>query len=498
MNFHELSTTILLISSLLLAVSFYNFILKKFVKEINHHKLLFTSGVFIFFSVLFAFESTITNWVNHKDTQYFIKIVLECLWWFSLFFIVNQIIHIFIWKRLLRQSGILIPKIFKDLVSLLFLILTVAAIVHFVFAKSVFGIFTASGVMAIILGYSAQATLSDVFAGIGLNTTKQFSEGDWIVVYGEMQTLTGKIIDVNWRFVNLLNIEGNILSIPNSVISQLFIENLSQPHGINKQSLTISIRQPLSPSRFKNILVETALQSSKVRNEPKPHAALIECSQDTSTYHLEYSTSEVNPILIKDEIYSALWYRCLRENILLTGHEMPERPVLSHDAISNFLRQIDLFHFLKEEEIQLLTQHSHYGLYGPPERLLIEGEHNHSLFLVYSGSASLYINSQTEKPVFFEAYETGDYFGEISMLTGAPCRGSLFIEEESIIIEVTHSNIAKLFKQRPELMEKMSAVVVKGVKAIENLRHAQIPVEGTDRHSLLESLLAHVRYFFKH
>ncbi|KTC67789.1 sulfate permease with a cNMP binding motif protein [Legionella birminghamensis] len=497
MNIHELSKTILLILSLLLAVNFYNFILKKFVKEISHHKVLFAAGVFLFFSVLYAFEKDITALVSGNDAQRFIKIVLECLWWFSLFFIANQIIHIFIWKRLLRQSGILIPKIFKDLVSLFFLIITVAAIVHFVFEKSVFGIFTASGVMAIILGYSAQATLSDVFAGIGLNTTKQFSEGDWIIVYGEMQTLTGKVIDVNWRFVNLLNVEGNLLSIPNSVISQLFIENLSQPHAVNRQSLTITISQAISPYRFKRILIETALQSCKVHNEPEPCATLMECGQETSTYHLEYTTAEINPLFLKDEIYSVLWYRCLRENILLTGQVIAEKPILTADEISQFLQQIDLFHSLNGEEIQFLVEHCHYGLYGPPERLLIEGGHNDSLFLVYSGSASLYINSQTEKPLLFESYEAGNYFGEISMLTGAACRGSLFMETECLIIEITHDTIGKLFAARPELMEKMSTVVVKGVKAIENLRHAQIPVEGTDRHSLLQSLLAHVRYFFR-
>ncbi|WP_207385255.1 mechanosensitive ion channel family protein [Legionella lansingensis] len=475
--------------------------MKKLVKNVTQYKLWLACGLFIFFSFLFAFETQIISFSKHKEFQYFIQTVLECLWWFSLYFLANQIINYFIWNKWLLQSGVIVPRIFKNLVSLVFLILTVAAIVHFVFAKSVFGIFTASGIMAIILGYSAQATLSDVFAGIGLNTTKQFSDGDWITVYGGAgagRSVTGKVLDINWRFVNLLSYDGNILSIPNSVISQQIIENLSQPNPVHSGTLSVTVKQLISPERFKNILVSVALQSDKVLAEPKPIATLMELREEDSLYQLVYSTKEISTTMINDQILSALWYRCLREDIILVGSELPPKPTLSHKELASFLRKVDLFHCLQKEEIQSLAEHCHYRMYGPPERVLVEGESNQSLYVIYRGSVSLFINTKTNNPVLFESYQEGDYFGEISLLTGALCRGSIVVKTESIIIEIDHDNIGALFANRPELMEKISALVVKRVSAIEHLQHAQVKIPEADHQNLLRTLVSHVRHFFKH
>jgi len=44
------------------------------------------------------------------------------------------------------------------------------------------GLLATSGAVAIIMGLALQSTLSDVFSGIVLNTTKPYQLNDWIVV----------------------------------------------------------------------------------------------------------------------------------------------------------------------------------------------------------------------------------------------------------------------------------------------------------------------------
>jgi small-conductance mechanosensitive channel len=45
----------------------------------------------------------------------------------------------------------------------------VACISHFIYDSNLLGFFTFGGVVAIVLGYSAQILTKDIFSGIGLN-----------------------------------------------------------------------------------------------------------------------------------------------------------------------------------------------------------------------------------------------------------------------------------------------------------------------------------------
>ena len=103
----------------------------------------------------------LTEFIKTKLYFFGLTASIECLWWFSLNLLMNEMITYFIWDRLLPSKGITASKLLRDLIAFVLIIITIACIFHFVFEKSVVGIFTASGVMAIILGYSAQATLGE-------------------------------------------------------------------------------------------------------------------------------------------------------------------------------------------------------------------------------------------------------------------------------------------------------------------------------------------------
>jgi small-conductance mechanosensitive channel len=215
---------------------------------------------------------------------------------------------------------------------------------------------------------SAQATLSDVFAGLGLNIAKQFSEGDLIHVYG-MGDVIGKVEDINWRFVNFLTPEGNNLSIPNSVVAKQPIANLSRPHLTRGIKITLPMPDNVSPDTVKQILVSAALQSFKVSKEHPPVASLLQMKGGENLYQLSYSTKEPDENIVSDEIQSIIWYQ-LRRKEIKTPETTPSRPI---EIITARLKKMDLFSFLNEEEISLLAESCGFHYYGPPERILEQG-----------------------------------------------------------------------------------------------------------------------------
>ncbi len=75
------------------------------------------------------------------------------------------------------------------------------------------------------MGLALQSTLSDVFSGIVLNTTKPDQLDDWISIDGT----EGRVTDIDWRATRLQTSQGSMAVIPNSLAAKAKIINFSRP-----------------------------------------------------------------------------------------------------------------------------------------------------------------------------------------------------------------------------------------------------------------------------
>ncbi len=494
MGLTEFLNTFFLIIVLLAAIGLFNFALKRAVHSL--HKLTLAFAVFFLLSLVCLLMSFFSKQADELHTAFDTRIIMQCLWWFSLNFLANQLVAYFVWNKMFLSKGVAVSRILKDLFGLVLLIITIAAIVHFVFAKSVLGIFTASGVVAIILGYSAQATLSDVFAGLGLNIAKQFTEGDWIKVLMGSSGYEGKVVDINWRFVNLLTHEGDHLSIPNSVIAKLAILNFSQPTPERGAVISIPFSGAFSPEVIKKILLSAADQSNKVLVDPPPCASILQFRGLDFMYQLLYYTNDVNETIVNDEILSIVWYQCARLGIKTSISDVPPQAVYSQDVLESFLRQTDLFSALDAGEIVMLAANCICRNFGPPERILVQGQCNESLFLIYQGSVDVYIITETKAAARVATLNAGQYFAEMSLLTGELCSASIIVNTQSMIIEINHDNMATLFAHRPELIDKISEVVIMRKQQNEDLRNSLQKDKNKEQMGMISRLAERVRSFY--
>ncbi|MDI1352064.1 MAG: mechanosensitive ion channel family protein [bacterium] len=492
MSLTELLNIFSLAFGLFIAIIMFNLLLHRTVKS-SLRALVFKLGLFLLFSLLFLLTPLLFRFMDVGSLTFGIKASIACLWWFSLNFLTNQLLTYFIWERLLPKKGITVSKLLRDLVAFILIIVTIACVFHFVFEKSVVGLFTASGVMAIILGYSAQATLGEAFAGVGLNITKQFDKDDWIELSGSR----GKVVDINWRFVNLLTLDGNYLSIPNSQIAKEKITNYSRPSPIHGVTLKIQVPNTLSPETVKNLLISAATQSAKTKATPPPTSSLVEIQASTyHSYQLTYHTSEQNIALATDQILSIFWYQCQRV-IKDAANTMSITTGYTEEDILIFLEKMDLFSSLDKEELSLLASQAIHRFYGPPERILTQGQSNQSLFLIYKGSVDVFITTPDEQEIKVASIPEGNYFGEMSLLTGDAAGASIIVSTESTIIEITHDNMAAIFGRQPALVEKMSEVIVQRKLQNETIRASLQSNIKKEESSLIRQLASRIKNFFK-
>jgi small conductance mechanosensitive channel len=121
-------------------------------------------------------------------------------------------------------------------------------------------LFSGAGLAAIVIGFAAQNTLSNIIAGISLALFQPFRVGDRLNIMNEY----GKVTDLNLRHTVIITWDNRRIIIPNSVISNEAIVNwtIEDPAVIWPVEVGISYDSDISLA--KKIMIEEARKHPKV------------------------------------------------------------------------------------------------------------------------------------------------------------------------------------------------------------------------------------------
>ena len=91
---------------------------------------------------------------------------------------------------------------------------------------SVSGLLAFGGIGGIAVGFAAKDLLANFFGGLGVYMDRPFTIGDW--VRSPDRSIEGTVEDIGWRVTRIRTFDKRPLYVPNSVFSQITIENPSR------------------------------------------------------------------------------------------------------------------------------------------------------------------------------------------------------------------------------------------------------------------------------
>ncbi|MVT12899.1 MAG: mechanosensitive ion channel, partial [Euryarchaeota archaeon] len=178
-----------------------------------------------------------------------------------------------------------------------------------------------AGIVGIILGVAAQASLSNFFAGLYILLSKPFEVGQRINVVTSQYSgfgptyhhdfippkFTGTVDEVGFLYTKIINDENHIMTIPNSVFLQAMIINYQKNEYI-KIKVMVEIPLKMDPEKIKDSLNEIVKRDGKINGEIE--MKLI--SMDRDYYNAAIYVKERHEKM--DEVNDYI-LRCLREII---------------------------------------------------------------------------------------------------------------------------------------------------------------------------------------
>jgi small-conductance mechanosensitive channel/CRP-like cAMP-binding protein len=406
-------------------------------------------------------------------------------------------------RRAPRQA----PAILRDVVAALIGGLILVVLLRASFGVDVAALVATSAALSIVLGLALQETLANLFAGLALMLERPFEPGDWI----QMGDLIGQVQEVSWRAVRLKLIrQEDYLVVPNSVVGKSQIVNMSQPQPTHGHVVEVSAPYGEAPGRVRQMLADAALDVPGVLPAPAPRARIVRFDPSAIVYQLVYYLDDFARIYdLQGEVLARVWYAFQRHGIKMP---FPASDVFFRDAIrvaedarageerriAALLAGVEFLEALTSDQLQRLASEAQIVPYPVGAAVVRQGDEGDSLFLVAEGRVEVSVHAPgggAERRL--ATLGPGDYFGEMSLLTGAPRSATIRALEETRLVMLRKEALRPLFVADPTVPERLSKTLARRqaerADALHRATTAEDEAPGADRASLL---LGRMRRFF--
>ena len=373
---------------------------------------------------------------------------LGILWWLYAARVLTEVIGLVLMRRI-GHSG----RLLQDVIGALVFLVAVVAAAGYVLELPVKGLLATSGVVAIVVGLALQSTLSDVFSGIVLNTTKPYQVDDFVVIDG----VEGKVLDIDWRATHLLTSAGTTAVVPNSVAAKAKIVNLSRPTNMHGVSISIQVPNHIRPRRVLDALDRTLQGSSTLLLNPAPKALLKEAGETMSIYVASGFIAELGK---KGEVRNQL-FDLAHRHLEAAGISRQLDGVIEPSTRARaLLDEVKIFRSLDEDERDRLAQAMVPQQYAAGQVVLDLNEVPDSLFVIATGVVSATVPDGAGQT---EAGRMGpsEVMGEQSILTDTPSQASFTALTSCIIYRIDKALTRDCMQQRGEVgraLDKLQAV----------------------------------------
>lgn len=382
------------------------------------------------------------------------------------------LIRRYLWEIYFEQHRqIEIPKFLREILALIIFLIALVLVLSVNYGQSVTGVILPSTVLVGVIGWAMQDLLGNVISGVSLQLGKPFKSGDWLIV----DSYHAEVIEVNWRSTRLRTNDHVYLDIPNSNIVRNVITNVSYPTKLHAMRVRLGIDYNAAPNRVKEVLMRAALNAPGVLPTPPPKIYLMDFADSSVVYEIKYwleDHAKLNDI--NDAIRTNIWYALQRAKIKIpfpmrTLQIEPRRASEAAQKLpessSALLRQQPFFQCLDDEQASRVLASANLCRFGLNEKIIEQGANGDSMFILTQGSAEVYI-SRDGSAARVATLNAGNYFGEMSLLTGEKRSATVVAQCDCEVLEIEKRVVAELLQNNSELLHRLSDMLAQ--RRIEN------------------------------
>jgi CRP-like cAMP-binding protein len=347
-------------------------------------------------------------------------------------------------------------------------------------------------------------------SGLALQMDRSIRVGDWIKV----EDVSGKVTEIRWRSTSVETRNWETIVIPNSTLVRNHFLVLGRRRGKPVQWrrwvwFNVDFRFP--PSEVIGA-VNDAIQAAPIEDvaaEPKPHTVLMDLFESYGRYAVRYWLTDLacdDPAdsVIRTRVYFALKRVGIplslpAHTIFMTEDSSARQAEKSGEEVErrlHALSRVDFFDHLSDIDRARLGAGLRYAPFSRGEVMTKQGAEAHWLYLVQKGEASVRVRGETGLEREVARLRAGNFFGEMSLMTGAPRAATVVALTDVECYRLDKSVFQEVIRERPELAEKVAEILAQRTVGLEEARD-DLDAEARRQLAAAKSdLLGSIRRFF--
>jgi small-conductance mechanosensitive channel/CRP-like cAMP-binding protein len=417
---------------------------------------------------------------------------------------------VLLFNVVLPRLGLRVPRIVEDVVVALFSVVTAVTVASRA-GINLSGLIATSAVLTAILGFSLQDVIGNVAGGLALQMDNSIEVGDIIKV----NDVSGRVAEIRWRYTAIETGNWETVLVPNIVLMKSQVTVLGRRQGkprYLRRVIPFNVNYRYQPSDVIDV-VRDAVKNAKmacVAEDPAPTCVLVELGDSYARYALRYWLTDLGEDAstdsdVRTRIYFALGRAGMRlaipassvlvtENTSRTAQNSAERL----ERRKHLLETVPLFQALSEAERSELAAQLIYAPFTHGEIITHQGDaEQHCVYLVEEGTALVRVaEAGREKEI--RKLGPGSFFGEMSLLTGAPRRATVIAETDVECFRLEKVPFQRILEKRPELAKEFAAVLSQRTEELEAARQGfgEKDETGTSGKKSERDLFDRIRDFF--
>jgi CRP-like cAMP-binding protein len=148
----------------------------------------------------------------------------------------------------------------------------------------------------------------------------------------------------------------------------------------------------------------------------------------------------------------------------MTGLDPTPKPGLGREWVP-VLAEVPLFQGLSRRHLRRVAALARTRRYAARAQIVRAGDPGNAFYVVLDGTAR--VVPPNGRAIILRR---GDFFGEMSLLDGAPRSADITADEETFVLWIGSANFAKLLRSEPQISQKLLRTLAERLRAAQRGR----------------------------
>jgi small-conductance mechanosensitive channel/CRP-like cAMP-binding protein len=397
-----------------------------------------------------------------------------------------------LFRVLLPRLNVKTPRILEDIVVIGgYVLWAMVRMAHI--GVDLSSLVATSAVITAVVAFAMQDTLGNILGGLALQLDNSLEIGDWV----KLDDLSGRVVEIQWRYTAILTRNGEKVVVPNSQLMKGKFTVLLDPDlGVTawRRWVWFNVDYSVTPALVISA-VERAVAEAEIENvskSPAPSCVAMDFVPGSVRYAVRYwlldpQNDDPTDSAVRVHVLTALqrsgWRVALPDQVvhLVKEDEAYRERVEERDLQRRLaaLAGVELFAELSDAERQMLAGRLSHAPFARGAVMTHQGAVAHWLYLITSGEADVIWVAPNGEKRLLTTIPAGSVFGEMSLMTGAPRSATVVARSDVECYRLDKSGFEDIIRARPELAESMAHILAIRMQQIDELQ-TQYHREKTD------------------